>query len=292
MRLTDLRDLFLLAAIWGSSFLFMRLAVHDFGPIAMVEMRVSIAAVFLLIVLAATGRLEPLIRHWRVIAIGGLLGICVPFVCYGYASQHLNSGFMAIVNALAPLFTAIISRLWLGERLTRLRIAGLGIGFGGILILMSDGLDPGMHAEALALAAALMATLFYGIAAAYMTRHFKGLDPIACAAGSVTAAAIVLLPLAVLTWPSQPISAVAWGAAAAIGLGCTGIAYLLFYRLVDNVGPSRTITVTFLVPPFGIFWGAWILDEAITLSVILGAATVLTGTLLATGVIEARRTPD
>lgn len=291
MPLKDLRDLFVLAAIWGSSFLFMRLAVHDFGPIALTEMRVGISAIFLLIVSAAMGRLDHFRQHWRVISIGGLLSIALPFLCYSYASQTLSAGFMAIVNALTPLFAAIVARIWLGETLTRLRIAGLIIGFGGIAILVSDNFSVDIQGQGLAIAANIAAPLFYGIAAGYMAKYYKGLDPIACATGSVTASALFLLPFTVLTWPSEPVSGTAWASAISLALLCTGIAYIIFYRLVENIGPSKTVTVTFLVPPFGVFWGALILDEHVTLPIVLGAATVLFGTLLATGVIKARSGP-
>lgn len=287
MPLKDLRDLFLLAAIWGGSFLFMRLAVHDFGPVPLIEMRVGISAIFLLIVSAVTRRLTPFFQNWRVISVGGMISVALPFLCYGYAAQTLTAGFMAIVNALAPLFGAIVARIWLGEKLTKLRIAGLAIGFSGILILVSDSLSLNIEGQGLAIAASIAAPLCYGIAASYMTKYFKGLDPIACATGSVTSSAIVLLPFAVLTWPSGAISGVAWSSAFMIAIACTGIAYIIFYRLVENVGPSKTITVTFLVPPFGVFWGAVVLGEAVTLPVVLGATTVLLGTLLATGVIRA-----
>lgn len=287
MPIKDLRNLFVLAAIWGSSFLFMRLAVHDFGPIAMIEMRVGISAIFLIIVSALTRRLGAFLRHWRTISIGGMVSVTLPFLCYGYASQSLTAGFMAIVNALAPLFGAIVARIWLGERLTRLRIAGLLIGFSGIIILVSDNLHLDTNTPWLAMAASIAAPLFYGIAASYMTRYFKGLDPIACATGSVTAAAVVLLPPTILTWPATPISGVAWLSAFLIAILCTGVAYIIFFRLIENVGPSKTITVTFLAPPFGVFWGALILGEAITWPIVLGATTVLAGTLLATGVIRA-----
>jgi len=289
MPLKDLRDLFVLAAIWGSSFLFMRLAVHDFGPVPLIEMRVGISAVFLLIVAAATRRLIPFLQNWRVISVGGLISVALPFLFYGYAAQTLTSGFMAIVNALAPLFGAIIARIWLKEKLTRLRILGLIIGFSGILILVSDSLSLDTEGQRLAIAAAIAAPFCYGVAASYMTKYFKGLDPIACATGCITASAIVLLPFTLLTWPSTPISGIAWMSAFMLAIPCTGIAYILFYRLIENVGPSKTITVTFLVPPFGVFWGALILNEAVTWPIILGASTVLFGTLLATGVIKARQ---
>lgn len=287
MSLKDLRDLFVLAAIWGGSFLFLRLAVHDFGPIALVEMRVGISALFLLIVAAYMRRLSHFTQNWRIISLGGIISVALPFLCYGYAAQSLTTGFMAIVNALAPLFGAIVARIWLGERLTRLRIAGLIIGFAGIFILVSDNLSISLDSNGLAIIAAIAAPLFYGIAASYMTKYFKGLDPIACAAGSITSSAVILLPLTVLTWPSTPISGVAWTSAILLALLCTGIGYLIFYRLIENVGPLKTITVTFLVPPFGVLWGAIVLDEAITWPVVLGASTILLGTLLATGVVKA-----
>ncbi len=287
MRLQDLRDLFLLAAIWGSSFLFLRLAIDDFGPVALIELRIGIGAIFLLAVAALRQRIPTILRHWRVITLGGIISVLLPFLFYGYAAQGLTAGFMAIVNALAPLFGAIVARFWLGERLTRLRMAGLAIGFGGIVILVWDSLSMPVPGQLGAIAASIAAPLCYGIAASFMTRHFKGLDPIACAAGSIAASALLLLPFTFAAWPAAPASGVSWLSAVLIGLGCTGLAYVIFYRLIDNVGPSRTITVTFLVPPFGVFWGAVILDEAVTPAVILGAGTVLLGTLLATGVLHA-----
>lgn len=289
MPLKDLRNLLILAAIWGSSFLLMRLAVHDFGPVALTEMRLGISAVFLLAVAAAMGRLKPFLQNWRVIGLGGLINIGLPFLLYNYAAQTLTAGFMAIVNALAPLFAAVVARIWLGERLTRLRILGLFIGFGGIAILVWDSLSLDLQGQGPAIAACIAAPLCYGIAASYMTKYYKGLDPIACATGSVTASAVVLLPFAVMAWPDQPISGVAWLSALLIALLCTSIAYLIYYKLIERVGPGKTVTVTFLVPPFGVFWGALVLDEQVTLSVVLGAATVLIGTLLATGVIQGRR---
>lgn len=292
MPLKDLRDLFLLAAIWGSSFLFMRLAVHDFGPIALTQMRVGVSAVFLLIVAAAMRRLTPFWQNWRIISVGGIISIALPFLLYSYASQTLTAGFMAIVNALAPLFAAIVARLWLGEKLTRLRILGLFIGFGGIAILVSDSLSLDVQGQGLAIMALIAAPLCYGIAASYMTKYYKGLDPIACATGSVTASAVVLLPFTIFAWPSEPISGVAWTSAFLIAILCTGIAYIIFYKLIENVGPSKTITVTFLVPPFGVLWGVLILGETVTMPILLGATTVLCGTLLATGVIKAAGAVD
>lgn len=288
MQPKDLRDLLLLAAIWGSSFLFMRLAVNDFGPIAFIEMRIGISAVFLLVLSAAIGKLEAVKAHWKPISICGILNVALPFFCFAYAAQTLPAGTLAVINAMVPLFGALIARVWLQERLTWMRVLGLAIGFAGIIVLVYKDLSFGAAGSGWAVLAAIGAPFFYGVAACYTSKYLRGVDPIACATGSVTASAIVVLPLAIWTWPTTPVSGVAWTSAVFLAIACTGIAYIIFYRLIARVGASKAITVTFLVPVFGIFWGVAILSEALPIQVILGASIVLFGTLLATGVIASR----
>jgi drug/metabolite transporter (DMT)-like permease len=288
MQAKDYRDLFLLAAIWGSSFLFMHLSVDDFGPFPLVEVRLGLSALFLLAVAGMLGRLAPLWRNVRRIAIVGLFAAGFPFLLFNVAAQSVPASVMAVINAMTPLFGALIARLWLKERLTPPRILGLGLGFLGIVLLVGPNLTfeaGGMGPGALACVAA---TLCYGYAASYTTRHLKGVDPLAMAAGSVTSGALAMLPAAILTWPEGPVAAGSWAAAVALALLCTGLAYILFYGLVDRVGASRSITVTFLVPVFGIFWGVMVLGESITLHMLGSAAVVLLGTLLATGFMGSR----
>lgn len=287
MQAKDYRDLFLLAAIWGSSFLFMRLSVEEFGPFALVEVRVGFGAIFLLIFAGWRGRLGALRRHAAHISVVGIFAAGLPFLCFNIAAQTVPTGFMAVINAMTPLFGALIARIWLKEYLTRARVAGLMIGFTGIVILVGNdlsfdagGLGPGVLA-------CLAASLCYGFAASYTTRYLKGVDPLAIAAGSVTAASVALLPLALYAWPAAPVSASSWAAGLMLALLCTGLAYIIFYGLIDRVGASRSITVTFLVPLFGIFWGAVILHEPLSLRMLAGTAVVLLGTLLATGFIGA-----
>lgn len=288
MQAKDYRDLFILAAIWGSSFLFMHLSVGEFGPFALVEVRVGMSALFLLAVAGLRGRLGALWRNIRHISIVGIFAAGLPFLCFNIAAQTVPAGFMAVINAMTPLFGALIARLWLKEKLTRTRICGLIIGFAGIVVLVwtdlsfsAGGMGPGVLT-------CLTASLSYGYAASYTTRYLKGVDPLAMAAGSVTAAAIVLLPLAIYAWPATPISVSAWAAALALALLCTGLAYIIFYGLIDRVGATRSITVTFLVPLFGIFWGALILHEPLGARMLAGTGIVLLGTLLATGFIGGR----
>ena len=285
MQTKDYRDLFILAAIWGSSFLFIRLSVGEFGPLALVEVRTGLSALFLLAVAALRGRLGTLWRNAPRIGVSGLFAVGLPFLCFNFAAQTVPAGVMAVINAMTPLFGALIARAWLGEHLSRSRVAGLLAGFTGIIVLVGKDLSFSAGGMGPGILACLAASLSYGYSACYTTRYLKGVDPIALAAGSVTAAAIIMLPLAVFAWPSAPVSAASWAAALALALVCTGLAYIVFYRLIDRVGASRSITVTFLVPLFGIFWGTLILDEPLTPRMLAGTAIVLLGTLLATGFI-------
>lgn len=286
----DLRDLFLLAAIWGGSFLFTLKAVPAFGPFPLTAVRVGASAIALMSYLSLTGRLSVFLKHWKPIFGLGLLNAAIPFALYAYAALRLESGLLAVLNAMAPLFGALVARIWLQERLSRSRILGLFVGFLGILILVYDKLSFSQGAQGWAVLASLMATVFYGIAANYTARYLRGVEPRAVAAGSMVSATLALLPFALIWWPEQTLPLSSWAAALSLSLLCTAVAYLIFYRLLANVGPSKTITVTFLVPPFGVFWGTLLLGEVLTLQMLAGMATVLLGTLLATGVIG-RRTP-
>lgn len=287
MLAKDYRDLFILAAIWGGSFLFMHLSVDEFGPFALVEVRLGFSALFLLAVAAWRGRLGALWRNAPRIAAAGLFASGIPFLFFNYAAMSVPASFMAVINAMTPLFGALIARLWLKERLTRARVVGLMLGFAGIVVLLWNDLSFGAGGMGLGVLACLGASLCYGYAACYTTRYLKGVDPIALAAGAITASALAMLPLAIVAWPETPVSAGSWAAALALALVCTGLAYIIFYGLIDRVGASRSITVTFLVPLFGIFWGALILNEPLSPRMLAGTAIVLLGTLLATGFIGA-----
>ena len=292
MQAKDYRDLFLLAAIWGSSFLFMHLSVADFGPFALVEVRVGFAAIFLLIVAGVRGQLGSLWRNLRHIAPVGVFAAAIPFLLFNYAAQSVPSGMMAVINAMTPLFGALLARIWLGERLTTGRVLGLFLGFTGILILVWGDISFERGGMGWGVAACLGAALCYGFSACYTTRYLKGVEPLAMAAGSIATSALVLLPTAIIAWPTIAIPASAWAAALALSLLCTGLAYIIFYRLIDSVGASRTITVTFLVPIFGILWGIVFLNEPMSVRLAVSTLVVLLGTLLATGFIGAgsRRT--
>ncbi|MFY3311378.1 DMT family transporter [Achromobacter ruhlandii] len=288
MRQRDLLDLLLLAAVWGGSFLFMRLAVADFGPVALIELRVGLAALFLLPIALWRGRLRLIRQHWKSLLVVGTLNAAVPFLLYAYAAQSLGAGFLSVANAVTPIWGAVVGWLWFKDRLPWMRSLGLMIGLVGIFVLVWDKLHFQDGGTGPAVIAAISAPIFYGIAANWTKRFLSGVDALANATGSMIAASLVLLPLAISAWPETPASGSAWIATILLAIVCTGAAYIVFFRLIANVGPTGAVSVTFLVPIFGVVWGAWLLDEAITPSIGAGAAIILVGTALALGLLKQR----
>ncbi|MEO8135399.1 MAG: DMT family transporter [Betaproteobacteria bacterium] len=285
MKRHDLVDLLLLATLWGGSFLFMRIAVPAFGPLAMVEVRVAVASLVLVAIVLRQRQAGDLIVHWWPLTVVGAVNSAIPFTLFGYALLSLSAGFGAILNATAPLFGAVIAFLWLHERLPPLRIAGLVIGFSGVTLLVWGKPSFQAGGDGWAIFAVLCATISYGIGPNYAKRNLGSVPPLVIATGSQIAAALLVLPLAVIEWPAQQPGLGAWLAVIALGVACTGFAYILYFRLIANIGPSRAIAVTFLIPAFGMLWGALFLGETVTLWMVLGCAVILVGTALATGVL-------
>lgn len=283
MKARDLSDLLLLAALWGGSFLFMRYAAPAFGAVPLMWLRVAIASVCLLPLLVARGQVGELAPRAGVMAVMGLTNSALPFVLIAWATLSITAGLAAILNATTPIFTAIVAALWLRERLTAVRLVGLLLGLAGVVVLAADKADFKPGGSGWALLASLGAALSYGFAANYARRFVTGVPALVNATGSQVAATLVLTPFAIAFWPVQTPGALAWGAALALGLGCTALAYLLYFRLLARVGPARAVTVTYLVPVFATVWGALLLGESFTLRMGLGGAVVLGGTALATG---------
>jgi drug/metabolite transporter (DMT)-like permease len=296
MNPVDLAQLLVLAALWGGSFLFIRIGVTDFGVAPLMALRVGIGAAFLLLVLFSRRSPREALGTLRERAVPlfvvGILNSAAPFCLFAWAELTLSAGVTSVINATTPLWGAVVAYLWLKDRLSGLRVAGLAIGFAGVLALVGDqiathaGEGASSMTTALAAAAALGATLLYGIAASYTKRNLTGVDPLTVAAGTMTAATVVLLPFAVATWPATPVSLHAWGAVLGLGVACTGVAYLLFFRLIASIGPARTITVTFVIPVFGILWGALFLGERVSPGMVAACVAILAGTALATGFIK------
>lgn len=282
-----LAELVALAAIWGGSFLFMRLCGAEFGPAPLAALRAIGAAALLMPLLAWHGQLADLRRHWRAIAWVGVTNSALPFLCFAWAALAITAGLSSIFNATTPLWGAVIAWAWLGDRPDRRRVTGLAIGFVGVLWLAHDkaSLKPGEHgvSSALAIAACLCATLLYGYSANFTKRHLTGVPPLAVAAGSQLSAAVVLAGPAWLLRPAAAPDAAAWSAALALALLCTGVAYLLYFRLIAHLGPANAISVTFLIPVFAVMWGGLFLHETLSPAMAAGCAVVVLGTSLATG---------
>lgn len=271
----------MLGAIWGASFLFMRVAVPEFGPIPLIAARVGIGAAFVIIVLARRGGLNQLYRNAVQLTVLGAMNSAVPFSLFAYAVLTVTAGFASVLNATVPLFGALVAFIWLRDRPALTRVIGLIVGFAGVFVLVWSRLS--VAGDAPAVVAGLAAALLYGIAANYTKKRLSGIDPLVLATGSLVAATALLLVPAFLYWPETLPSTVSWVSAVLLGIFCTGVAYILYFRLISRVGPSKTLAVTYLIPAFGVLWGHVFLDEPITSNMIVGCGVILLGTALATG---------
>ena len=282
MKLSDALMLLLLAALWGGSFLFMRVAAPVLGPVWLISLRVTLTAAILLPLAASRGLWPDIRQHWRSLLIVGGLGSAAPFVLIAFAAIFLPAGFTSILNATTPLFGALVAAIWLKERLTLAQLLGLGLGFVGVVILV--GPKSTMSATvATAAIAVLTASLMYAITSPYTAKALADVRPLAIAAGSQLGAAIWLVPALPFTVPSQNPSLEVIFSVLGLAVLSTALAYILFFRLLQSIGPTRVLTVTYLIPLFAIGWGALLLGEAITASMIGGGLLVLLSVAIANG---------
>ncbi len=282
-----------MAAIWGSSFLFMRVSIGEFGAWPLAAVRVTGAAMLLLPILFWRREAAALRRDWKPIAVIGLVGSALPFVLFGVAAKTLGVGVMSILNATTPMWGAVVVWLWFGDRLTPLRVAGLLLGFAGVMGLSWDSATMGAAVDGrlamgLAIVACLAAALGYGVAAAVAKKYLSSTPSMAVAAGSQLTAALLLALPATSAAPSTGPSAAAWASAAVLALICTGLAYTLYFRLIAKLGAANATTVTFLIPMFAMFWGWLFLGEPVTLPMVAACGAILLGTGLSTGYLGPR----
>jgi len=278
----------LLAALWGSSFLFMRQGAFEFGAWATAGVRVAVASLVLWPVLVWSGHWGAFRRHAPAILTVGLLNSGIPFALFAYALLHITTGLSAILNATVPLFGALVAWFWLGERPGRWRTLGLALGFLGVALLSWNKASFKPGGTGWAVVACLGATLCYGIAASFTKKYLSGIPPMATAAGSQFGATLGLAGPMLYFWPEQMPSAAAWGSIAFLGVVCTAIAYILYFRLIEKAGPSKTLTVTFLIPVFALVYGSLLLGETITGWMVGCGAVILLGVALGTGWIKPR----
>ena len=289
-------DYLALGALWGSSFLFMHFATAEFGPLATAAGRVAIAAAFLLPIVLIKGLLPDLKKHWKKIFFMGIFNSAIPFACFAFSLLSITTGLSSILNATVPMFGALVAWVWLKDKPAPSRIAGILIGFAGIALLAWDkatfkpdasGASPGW-----AVLACLLACLCYGIAASFAKKYMAGIHPMVTAAGSQIGATLGLLVPAIWLWPARTPGTTAWLALLVLGVACTGVAYILYFRLIEKAGPQRTLTVTFLIPVFAVFYGAVFLRESVTPWMLLCAVVIVCGTALATGLVLFKANPQ
>lgn len=271
-----------LAAVWGASFLFIAIAVEELGAIGVAEGRVVLALVGLMAYAVAVRRLPSLRARWRGYLLLGTVNAALPFALIAAAEETIPASLAAIVNATAPLFSALGAAIWLSEPMDRRGAAGLGLGVAGVALVV--GLAP-VHLDAatlLAVGASLAAAAAYAVGGHVVKLRFAGETPLALAIGQQAMAMLVLLPLLAVVPPRHaPGSGTVW-AIVGLGLACTALAYLLYFRLIAELGATSALTVTYLVPVFGVLWAAIFRDEHITAGMIAGAAIVLAGVVMVT----------
>jgi len=281
-------ELLLLAAIWGGSFLFLRISAPKFGPLALVDVRLALGALVLSPFLwrardqlAATG--------WFKIAAIGFVNTLLPFLLFAWTAERAPAGVGAIVNSMAVPFAALAAFAMFGERIGGRRLAGLAAGLVGVVVLASG--DIGGAGLGPAVTAGTVGAFLYGVSANLVKRYFAGLPPAAVAAATLAWGAILLSPFAVWQWPSAHVSTEAWFSLIALGVICTGIAYAFYYRLIQRVGAPRATTVTYLVPIFGVLWAWLAIGESLTISMAGGGVLILGGMLFAQGKPRAAAVP-
>ena len=299
MSISDALRLILLSAIWGASFLFLRIAAPEFSitettpdggerqlaPIPLILIRVGGAALVLLPILLRPLNRPVLRKHWRALLVLGFFNAALPFSLFGFAALHLEAGFTSLLNASTPIFTALVGFLWLRIPLLRPQVLGLVLGVAGIAILA----EVRPAGTTWAMIAVLAATCSYGVAGHYAKRRFADVSPLVVSAGSLLFGGLLLAPLAIPFWPADPPGAGAIASAIVLAVVCTAFAFVLFFDLLSRTGATAAATVTFVIPIFGVLWGALFLGEAISPRMLTGMAVALFGTALVTRLLPRPR---
>ncbi|WP_261817873.1 DMT family transporter [Vibrio gallicus] len=282
MNLASLLRLVSLAAIWGGSFLFMRICANAFGPAYLIEARVLLAAISLMLVAMYFKRQLPLLEHRRHFFIIGLFNTALPFLLFAYAAQTLPASILSILNSTAAIWGAAIAMIWSRNLPSVKVVLGLLSGVIGVAILV--GLDQShlQSGSGWPIIAGVMAACCYGIASNY-ARYAPKISSFNNAHGSMWMASLIVLPLLPFMPMREDPTLTMSASVIALGVVCTGLAYLLYFRLIEDIGAASALSVTFLIPLFGILWGNLFLDELVGLNTVFGAIFVIVGTMLVTG---------
>jgi drug/metabolite transporter (DMT)-like permease len=284
MNTANLLRLILLAAIWGGSFLFMRISAPVLGPALLIELRVLLAALFLAAVGLVLRKSLQLRAHWKHYLILGFFNSALPFLLFAYAARTLPASVLAVLNATAPMWGALLGAAWSRQTVSARSAAGLVLGTAGVALLVGFDHATARPGAGVAVAAALLAAFCYSVASLY-ARLAKSVEPFANAHGTMWTSALMVLPLLPLFPASGPLTPGIGAAVLALGVLCSGIAYILYFKLIEQVGTTSALTVTFLSPVFGILWGVLFLGETVGWYTAVGSSVVLVGTALVTGFV-------
>lgn len=282
MRPSDFAALVALATVWGAAFMLIRAAVPDFGPLALTEVRVALAASVLL-ALGGRGVFAEIRRRPIAFLVLGLGFSAVPFTLISIAGQSLPASIGAVLNATTPLLTSLVAAAWLGHRLTLPRLAGAGLGAAGVLVLVGWGPLPLDDHRAISIAASLGAAASYAFSGTFVRRHLADVRPLDLATGQLLVAAVLLAVPAAAAIPAAMPSTSAVVAAVVLSVVSTALAWPVYYRVLARSTPTAASTVTFIVPAFGITWGALALGERVGPELIAGFALVIVSLVLVLG---------
>ncbi|RYF03038.1 MAG: DMT family transporter [Oxalobacteraceae bacterium] len=284
MNTANLLRLVLLAAIWGGSFLFMRISAPVLGPAVLIELRVLFAALFLAAVGLVLKKRLHLRAHWKHYFILGFFNSALPFLLFAFAARTLSASVLSVLNATAPMWGALLGAAWSRQKVGLKSGIGLVLGTVGVALLVGFDHVAARPGAGIAVAAALLAAFSYSVASLY-ARSAKSVEPFANAHGTMWTSALMVLPVLPLFPATGSFTPGIAAAVLALGVLCSGIAYILYFKLIEDVGTTSALTVTFLNPVFGILWGALFLHETIGWYTIVGSAIVLVGTALVTGFV-------
>jgi drug/metabolite transporter (DMT)-like permease len=282
--------LLVLAALWGASFMFIKVGVRELAPATLICFRLALGTLTLLpVALFTLGGRE---LRWQLraaatpVLVVGLLNSALPITVLAWAEKRVDSGLAAVIQASAPLFTALLAlRFSRSEVVTGSRLVGLLVGFGGVALLV--GVQP--SGDVLSALAITFTALCYAVSALYSARALAEVPPLVTAVGALGAATLMLVPFALAEPPSGVPGWKVTASLLVLGILGTGVAYVLYYALLAGAGASRSILITYLVPGFALVYGALILDEPVTVAAVLGLALILGGVALGTGVARPLR---
>ncbi len=290
MAAADVARLLTLAALWGGSFTFMRVAVAGLGPVWLAALRVTFAFLALFALALARGHVPAFRDRWRDYLVVGVINTALPFALFSFAAQYITASTSAILNATAPFFATIVAALWLKDRVTPAKIVGMILGITGVALLVGWQPEPMTSDKLAAIVACLVASLSYGVASVYAKARLTGLPTYSIALYSQMMAMIVVAPALPFAPPPPALTPLVLANVLGLAVASTALAYLIYFKLIATIGPARALTVTFLIPLFGVLWGLLFLDEKVGANSLLACALIIGGTWLALRNVPARAT--